>query len=112
MRVLTVIEFGKIRENTKSLADLKLWRRKNVWKVTDGDSMVILRSYLGQTFIINHEYFHKTYYIELNLILKTFYEMVSSTISVDSGLRGPDLRIDHVTHESMESKTHFTTPYP
>ena len=79
MRVLTVIEFGKIRENTKSLADLKLWRRKNVWKVTDGDSTVILRSYLGQTFIINHEYFHKTYYIELNLILKTFYEMLKST---------------------------------
>ena len=51
----------KFRENTISLADLKLWRRENVWKVTSADSTVILRSYLGHTFIINHEYFHKAY---------------------------------------------------
>ena len=48
-----------------SLADLKIWRRENVWKVTSDDSTVILRSYLGHAFIINHEYFHKAYQIEL-----------------------------------------------
>ena len=51
----------KFREKTISLADLKLWRRENVWKVTSDDSTVILRSYLGHAFIINHEYFHKAY---------------------------------------------------
>lgn len=56
---------GNFRENAMSLADLKIWRRENVWKVTSDDSTVILRSYLGHTFIINHEYFHKAYQIEL-----------------------------------------------
>ena len=49
------------------LPDKKIWRHKNVWKVTSGDSTVILRSYLGHAFIINHEYFHKTFKIELIL---------------------------------------------